>query len=69
MNSFWNQERDLYEIRNSFNSPIIAETKDTATMMRMLTHNTEVNALRESYLQREKALREFIAAYPPVEDK
>ena len=68
MQSFWNEERNLYEIRDSHNGRIVAEIADTKTMMRLLSHNAEVNNLRETYLQRERGLREFVVAYKPIEE-
>lgn len=63
MKSFWNAERELYEI--SVDGRLVAEIAETKTMLRLMTHNTEVNTLRGTYLQRERALREFIEAYAP----
>ena len=66
MQSFWNQERGVYEI--SIGREIVAETSVTKTMLRMLTQNAEVLALKDAYKQQERGLKELLAAYPPEQE-
>ena len=65
MKSLWVEDRQLYQMLDNCDQ-VIAEVEDTRTMMRMCMHDAEVEILRKTYLQQDKALREFIEAYPPA---